>query len=564
MSNEIIETDVLIIGAGPAGLSAAIHLADLIRQYNEFADGNKLQSATLPLNIIVLEKGGAVGNHNLSGAVINPTAFHVLTGIEDKDIPFESPVLKENIQFLTRHKSLVLPFHPPYMSNKGNFVASIGKIVRWLAGIAEQKGVQVFAGFDGHELIFENDLAVGVRTGATGLDKQGRPKANYQPPTDIRAKIIILAEGARGSLSKQLISKFALSKDRNPQVYSLGIKELWQVPEGAIVPGSITHTLGYPLISSQFGGGFIYGLSNNQVCVGLAVGLDYKDPTFDPHHAFQLYKKHSVVSKILKNGKILRYGARTISEGGLLSIPQLYYDNVLLVGDTAGFLSMPSLKGIHPAVESGMLAAKTAFEAIKNKDTSLKQLSLYGEIFKKSALYKELYALRNFRQSFKRNLFLGVLGFGAQILTRGRGLSLSGKVKMEEDFKSLSPIDILKGKTFLERNKKELIFDGVITFNKETDVFYSGTKHDEDQPSHILVPSAQICQQCIKKFDAPCQRFCPGDVFEIITDPVSGKKELILHPTNCLHCKTCDVKDPFENAIWQTPYGGNGPKYENM
>lgn len=564
MTNDVIEADILIIGGGPAGLAVSIHFADLIRQYNEAVQKGTPGAANLPLNVILLEKAKSMGNHSLSGAVINPVALRaLLPDVAEKDFPFETPVLKERIQLLTKNKSFSLPFHPPYMGNKGNYIASLGKVVRWLAGIAEKKGIQVFSGFSGCEFIFENDKVVGVRTGASGIDKHGQPLENYQPPTEVRAKIIILAEGTRGSLTKKLIEKFNLLK-YNPQVYSLGVKEIWEIPAGAFEAGMVVHTLGFPFDFDQFGGGFIYGLGNNLVAVGLAAGLDYSDPTFDPHHALQIYKKHPAVSRILKGGKIVRYGAKTIPEGGLLALPELYQDNLMIVGDSAGFLSMPSLKGVHLAIGSGMLAAKTAFEAIKNNDTSRKQLSLYEDLFKKSPAFKELYPVRNFRQGFKTNLFFGMLQFGTQILTGGRGFSLNGKLRMNADYEHCRPIKELEGKTFLERRKADLVFDKELTFDKESDLFYSGTKHDEEQPTHIVVPRPEDCQICIEKYDAPCQRFCPAKVFEIVDDAKTGKRALTLHPANCVHCKTCDVKDPFKNVTWQPPYGGDGPRYENM
>lgn len=565
MENQIVETDILIIGGGPAGLAFAIHFADLIRRHNEDVESGKSRAARLPLNVLLLEKARAIGNHTLSGAVINPLALReLLPDIGVQDMPFESPVLKDDVRFLTREKSFVLPFHPPYMDNQGNYVASLGKVVRWLSEIAEKKGIQIVSGFNGSELIFENGKIAGARTGAFGIDRHGRPMPNYLPPTDVRARITILAEGTRGNLTKTLIKKLNLAQNRNPQVYSLGLKEVWKIPEGALEAGNVIHTFGYPLGFNQFGGGFIYGLSKNLAAIGLAVGLDYEDPTFDPHQAFQIYKKHPFISGILKNGKIVRYGAKTIPEGGFFAIPQLYHDNVMIVGDSAGFTAMPSLKGIHPAIQSGMLAAKTAFESIKKNDTSLSRLALYEELFQKSPLYQELYAVRNFRQSFKTNLFSGMLGFGTQILTGGRGLSLNGRLKMEEDYTYCRPIAELKGKTFLDLNKAESVFDNALTFDKEAELFYSGTKHKEEQPSHILVPSAETCQGCIEKYSAPCQRFCPAEVFEIIVDAKTGKKELLLHPGNCLHCKTCDIKDPFGNVTWQPPCGGDGPEYENM
>lgn len=563
--NEIVATDILVVGGGVAGLSVAIHYADLIAQYNQAVDAGQKTGAKIPAKIMVLEKASSAGNHSLSGAVINPVGLRqLLPDMQEKDMPFDTPVTRDDIQFFTEKGVFTLPFPPPFMNDKGNYVATLGKVVRWLAEIAEKKGVQIFTGFAGHEPIMENGKVVGIRTGASGIDKHGHPMANYQLPTDVRAKITILAEGTRGHLTKVLVDKLNLQKDRNPQVYSLGVKEVWEVPEGNFGVGQIAHTMGYPLPFDVFGGGFIYGMSKNVVALGLVVGLDYTDPTFDTHHAFQIYKQHPAVAKILKGGKMVRYGAKTIPEGGLFSVPQLYHDNLMIVGDSAGLVAMPALKGIHLAILSGMMSAKTAFEALQKGDTSSQQLSRYQELFEKSEVYKELYAVRNFRQSFKNNLFLGMLQFGTQVVTGGRGLSLSGKLSLSEDGKHYRPIKEVKGRTFIEKNKDKLNFDKKLTFDKEMDIFFSGTKHDEEQPSHIVVPSADVCQKCIEEYAAPCERFCPAQVFEIATDPKTGKKALTLHPSNCVHCKTCDIKDPYANVTWLTPYGGDGPEYENM
>ncbi len=557
MHMPVVETDVLVVGGGPAGLAFAIHYADMARRHNEDAS----QTVKIPDRVMVLEKASAAGNHTLSGAVINPSALReLLPDLDAKDFPFETAVVRDDTMIFTKDGAFELPFSPPYMSNKGNYVVMLGKLVRWLAEIAEKKNVQVFSGFSARELVFENGQLAGIRTGATGIDHQGNPMANYQPPTEVRAKLVILAEGPRGSLTRDLIKALDLAKGRNPQVYSLGVKELWEIPEGAFEKGRIVHSLGYPLGIDQFGGGFIYGVTKTLVAIGVVAGLDIADPSFDTQRALQIYKNHPFVSRIIKDGKLLRYGAKTIPEGGLFALPQLYHDKVMIVGDAAGFLAMPSLKGVDSSMRSGMLAARAACDALKANDASASRLSLYEKLFKASPIYKELYPVRNFRQAFKANLLLGAFQFGTQLVTGGRGLSASGRLTMAEDRAHCRPMRTSQAKASAAAGSCAAGF----SVDKETAIFFSGTKHDEEQPSHIQVPSAAVCDECIRTYGGPCQHFCPAQVFEISADPKTGKKSLKLHPSNCVHCKTCDIRDPYGNVIWQTPYGGDGPEYENM
>jgi electron-transferring-flavoprotein dehydrogenase len=558
--SEVVETDVLIVGGGVAGLATAIHLADLAA-----ASAPQGEGAKLAWNILVLEKGSSIGSHTLSGAVIDPSTLkELLPEVDPKDFPFESPVKKEGVYFLTRELALKAPFTPPFMGNHGNFVVSLGKMTRWLAEIAEKKGVQVYPGFSVSEMLYENGRVIGAKTIDTGVDKHGHPMDNFQAGNEIRAKITILAEGPRGSLTKALCRKLKLNENANPQVYSTGVKELWDLPEGTFEAGRIMHTLGYPFEFNHFGGGFVYGLNGRQVVVGIAAGLDYTDPTFDSHAALQVYKRHPFIAKILEKGKLLRYGAKTIPEGGLYSLPKLCHDGVMIVGDSAGFLSMPSLKGVHLAIESGMLAAKSAFIALKENNFSAEKLGFYEKLFKKSDTFKTLSRTRNFRAGFGHGMILGAFHFATQILTGGRGLTLSGKMKTHEDaacYKKLSDVK----KPFCKDFEKELVFDKQLTFDKVTDVFFSGSKHDEEQPCHLHVPDLELCRNvCIPKYGGPCQHFCPAEVYEIVTDPKTGKKDLHLHPANCVHCKTCDIKDPFGNIEWAVPYGGDGPEYENL
>jgi len=548
-----IETDILIVGGGVAGLATAIHLADLTA------------GAAQKPSILVLEKGSSIGSHTLSGAVIDPSTLKALfPEVDPKEFPFESPVTGEAFYFLLPKFALRAPYTPPFMGNHGNYVVALGKLTRWLSEIAEKKGVQVYPGFSVSEMLYENGRVVGAKTIDTGVDKHGKRMDNFQPGNEVRAKITVLAEGPRGSLTKQLIRKLDLAATSNPQVYSTGVKELWDLPEGTFAAGRVIHTLGYPFSFNHFGGGFIYGLNGRQVAVGIAAGLDYTDPTFDPHAALQVYKKHPLVAKILEKGKLLRYGAKTIPEGGLYSLPQLYHDGVMIAGDSAGFLAMPSLKGVHLAIESGMLVAKTAFEALQKRDFSKGQLSLYEKLYKQSAGYKTLSRTRNFRAGFGHGMILGAFHFATQILTGGRGITPSGKMKTHEDSACYRPLASVKT-PFCKKFAQELQFDKKLTFDKVTDVYFSGSKHDEEQPCHLKVPDLDLCRNvCIPKYGGPCQYFCPAEVYEIVTDPKTGKKDLHLHPANCVHCKTCDIKDPLNNIEWTVPFGGDGPEYENL
>jgi electron-transferring-flavoprotein dehydrogenase len=548
-----VKTDVLVIGGGTAGLSFAIRLADLAAQQGE-----------KPLSILLIEKGSSLGSHNLSGAVVDPSTLKkLLPDVAEKDFPFESPVTKDEFYQLTPKGAFKMLFTPPFMGNRGNFVVSVGRLTRFLGEIAEKKGVQIYPGFSVSELLYENGRVIGAKTIDTGVDKHSKPMDNFQPGTKVLASLVILAEGSRGSLTTKFIRKHELA-GFNPQVYSTGVKELWDVPEGTFEAGRVMHTLGYPFDFNHFGGGFVYGMNGRQVAVGIAAALDYKDPHFDPHAALQLYKKHPLIAKILEKGKIQKYGAKTIPEGGLYSLPKLYHDSVMIIGDSAGFLSMPSLKGIHLAVESGMLAAQAAFEALGKGDTSKAQLKLYEELFNKSEGYKNLYKVRNFRAGFQYGMIAGAFNFATQIVTGGRGITPPGKMKLHEDAACYTKLADVKC-PFEKKHEKELAFDKKLTFDKVTDVFYSGAKHDEEQPCHLHVLDPKLCREiCIPKYGGPCQYFCPAEVYEIVTDPKTGKKDLHLHPANCVHCKTCDIKDPFGNIEWAVPYGGDGPEYENL
>lgn len=546
-----VKTDVLIIGGGPSGLSTAIHLAD------------KLKEKGLNRRILLIEKGSAIGNHIISGAVIRPDIFkQLLPDVAFTEIPFNAKVSSDSTIWLTENGSMKLPVHVPYMSNKGNYTASLGQICRFLAVKAEEKGVEIYPGFAVSEIIYDNGKVAGAKTIDTGIDHHGHQMENFQAGTRIEAKLTIFAEGTRGSLAKQLIQKFDLDKGKNPQIYSLGVKEIWSVPEGNIKPGEVYHTMGYPLNMNEFGGGFVYGLNDNKVAVGLVVGLDYEDPTFDTHDAFQVWKTNPFIAKFLKGGKLVEYGAKTLPEGGWYSLPKLYTDHALIVGDSAGFLTMPALKGVHLAVASGMLAAKTAVQALEKNDFSEKMLSNYETSVKESLIYSDMYPTRNFRQAFAKGMILGGLHFGTQLITGGAGFF--GRLKVHADKQATKTLAEFNGKFFKERFKGKLEFDKALTFDKVTDVYFSGVAHDEAQVPHLKINNPeQFNELNIKKYGAPCVYFCSSEVYELHTDK-NGHQEIRIHAENCMHCKTCDIKSPGDGITWMVPNGGNGPEFQNM
>jgi electron-transferring-flavoprotein dehydrogenase len=553
IEREQLEADVLIVGAGPAGLACALHLANLFEKHTA---ANKTPALSAE-NIYVLEKGREVGAHQLSGAIMDPRGLRELVPDFEKTAPLDTPVTGDAVYYFTEKESLKSPITPPPLQNHGNYVVSVSKLVKWLGGLVEQKGINLFTQFAGRELIYEKDGIAGVITEDKGVDKNGKPKDNFTPGYELRAKVTVLAEGSRGSLTKEMVNKLRLD-GVNPQIYGIGIKELWDVPPGRIETGFVAHSLGWPLSADMYGGGWIYGMQNNRVSVGMVVALEYKNPLFDPHEAFQKYKTHPTVKKILEGGKLVRYGAKTVPYGGWYSMPRNYVDGGLIIGDSASVLNSQRLKGIHTAIKTGMLAAETIYEALCKGDTSAETLSAYPKKLDESWVKKELWEVRNFHQAFHDGLVPGLVQSGLQFVTGGRGLV--DPMRSEPGYKD-----------YKKRNRSAHLVDqslrykgdGKLTFDRLTDVYHSGTRHEEDQPCHLIVLEPNICiDRCIREYGNPCQYFCPAAVYEMVTE--KGAPKLKINASNCVHCKTCDIADPYQIINWVPPEGGGGPNYEGM
>ncbi len=549
MERDHMDYDVVIVGAGPAGLAAAIRLRQLSAE-----NGHEV-------SVCVLEKGSEVGAHILSGAVLEPRALNeLIPDWKDKGAPLTTPVGEERFLFLTEKRAFGMPIWtmPPQMHNHGNYIVSLGNVCRWMAEQAEALGVEIYPGFAAAEVLYDDDGRVtGVATGDLGIGKDGQRKDSYQPGMELRAKFTFFAEGCRGSLTKTLFKRFGLDADCDPQTYGIGLKELWELDPAQHRQGLVLHTAGWPMDRKTWGGSFIYHLEDRQASLGFVVGLDYRNPPLSPFEELQRFKTHPAIRTMLEGGRRIAYGARALNEGGYQSIPKLLFPGGALIGCSAGFLNVPKIKGSHSAMKSGMVAAEAAFVALKEAAPA-PLLEAYPKALRESWVYEELSKARNFRPAFARWGVIGGTLYGGLDLKLLRGRAPWSLRHRHPDHESLAPASAMPKIDYPKP-------DGKLTFDRPSSVFLSNTNHEEDQPVHLRLKDPAIpVEHNLALYDAPEQRYCPAGVYEILRDEDGSNPHLVINAQNCVHCKTCDIMDPRQNIDWTAPEGGGGPNYPNM